>query len=169
MDNVRWMSTAQAPAICDNCGTVFPSGFALGPGVSASMTGNTAGPCPNCQGSGTVPDGLYEFVGDTLNIITDLPPDRLRQVQDALTAARNATQPVAAVEEALKSEPAFAPILQRLSPLHDAAAFWAFVGTLVAAIMLLLALHGTGDTTTIEHQTVINQVITNCQPTVPGK
>lgn len=57
------------PAICDQCGTVVSSGIVLGGHVSATMVGNTSGPCPSCGSIGTIPDGLYDVFGEFIRIL----------------------------------------------------------------------------------------------------
>lgn len=41
-------------AVCDDCGTEFPSGFFIEGCSNASFIGNKSGPCPNCGGMGSV-------------------------------------------------------------------------------------------------------------------
>ncbi|GAB1611766.1 hypothetical protein HB162lentus_04100 [Mammaliicoccus lentus] len=57
------------PAVCMNCGTVFQSGFGLSVGVIMTSTNNMSGPCPNCDGNGRVPDGIYEVIQDIDNTL----------------------------------------------------------------------------------------------------
>ena len=48
----------RAPAVCDTCGTIFPSPFnILAENVGLFNMGT--GPCPECGGSGSIPDGIY--------------------------------------------------------------------------------------------------------------
>lgn len=47
--------------MCDDCGAVFSSGIALGPGASFSGRGNYVG-CPRCGASVEIPDGEYGVI-----------------------------------------------------------------------------------------------------------
>ena len=58
------------PAICDNCGTLFDSGFHFENARNVKLSGNKASPCPNCGGIGSVPDGLYNFLDGSIELIT---------------------------------------------------------------------------------------------------
>lgn len=58
------------PAFCDTCGTVFDSGFFVENSTNISFTGNRAGPCPSCGGIGHVPDGVFNFIGNTIEILS---------------------------------------------------------------------------------------------------
>jgi len=132
--------TLIAPAVCDNCGTVFPSGFAFGPGTSnIRMTGNKSGPCPNCGGVGSVPDGVYDTLDDTLNIVSTWSPDRITRLIESLEQARNAPDPLTATEGVLAQEPELWNIATRLLVPTNSAEFWAFVAALFAILMFLKA------------------------------
>jgi hypothetical protein len=48
---------------------VFPSGIEVKNARNITMVGNTAGPCPVCGGIGEIPDGVYDFVGDTIRVV----------------------------------------------------------------------------------------------------
>ncbi len=73
-------SMPAVPAICDNCGAVFGSGNWM-EGGSAHMVGNKSGPCPNCGAMGSIPDGFYEFIGQTLRIVSDWSPERRQHLR----------------------------------------------------------------------------------------
>jgi len=51
-----------APAVCERCGAVFPSGevIAESPGEPSSYR-RSAGPCPRCGGRGNIPDWVFRF------------------------------------------------------------------------------------------------------------
>jgi hypothetical protein len=160
------MSVQRIPAICDNCGTVYPSGFSVGGAGTMQMAGNQSGPCPACGGMGSVPDGFYEFTDDTIRIFSTWPPARTQRLAAALENARAAADPEAAID-ALKEEPSLTELIKRLSPLRDASAFWAFIAVLLTVLNMTTA--STNDPTiTINQQTVIERVVTQSQPTVPG-
>ena len=57
------------PAFCDTCGMIFSSGiFAENSNISFSGCG--AGPCPRCGGMGHIPDGIFNFVGNTIKVLS---------------------------------------------------------------------------------------------------
>jgi hypothetical protein len=102
---------------------------------------------------GSVPEGLYEFTGDAINVFSTWPEDRLRRLTEALEHARAAADEQAAIG-ALESEPGLTDLLRRLSPLHDASAFWAFIAVLLTTLNMMTAT--TNDpNVTIREQTVI--------------
>jgi hypothetical protein len=144
---------AQAPAICDTCRTVFPSGFELAEGSSASFAGSKAGPCPKCHGWGTIPDGLYEFVGDTLRIISDWTPERRQQFANELQAAKAQPDPQQAALAAFTRQPELGDMARRLLVPRNAGEFWAFIATILTAVALLGG--QVSDTTNVNVQTVI--------------
>ena len=58
------------PAFCDTCGAVFTVGIvANGPNVF-TFSGTRAGPCPSCGGMGHIPDGIFSFVGETIEVLS---------------------------------------------------------------------------------------------------
>jgi len=58
------------PALCNQCGSLFAfHGIQIGNGANVTMSGNLVGPCPNCGGFGSIPDGVYSSVGNILRII----------------------------------------------------------------------------------------------------
>jgi hypothetical protein len=55
------------PAYCPTCHALFPSGFAIGEGVTAGFDGNVAGPCPNGH-MGQVLDGTISAINGVLHL-----------------------------------------------------------------------------------------------------
>jgi hypothetical protein len=70
------------PAICETCNATFPSGFFFSNATEIYLEGNTAGPCPKCGGMGRIPDGLYDFVGSSIRLLTG--PARTVEVSTTL-------------------------------------------------------------------------------------
>jgi hypothetical protein len=158
------VDVVEAPAICDTCGTIFGSGFAFGPGASATMIGGKAGPCPNCGGEGSLPDGFYEFVGEALNIVSSWPADRIRGLDEALREAKSAPNPRAAAEAAIAKNPDLLGIASKLLIPRDPAQFWAFIATLIA-LLTLLGVNQPDPTIKVDVQMIIDRA--SGQPAVP--
>lgn len=57
------------PAICDNCSTLFPSGFVIENALNVGLNNIKSSPCPNCGGVGTVPNGAYSEFNNFLSVI----------------------------------------------------------------------------------------------------
>ncbi len=57
------------PAICDKCSALFPSGFALENTLNVGLNNIKCGPCPNCGGVGTVPNGTYSAFNNFLSVV----------------------------------------------------------------------------------------------------
>src|SRR5450830_1236996 len=57
------------PAFCDTCGTVFGSGVVADTATNTTFSGNRSGPCPKCGGMGHIPDGVFNFIGNTIEIL----------------------------------------------------------------------------------------------------
>ncbi|MFC1502977.1 SEC-C metal-binding domain-containing protein [Pseudomonadota bacterium] len=67
------------PAFCDDCGTAFSSGIFMENCTNVSLGGNKSGPCPNCGGMGSVPDGVFNVIGNVIDII-DAPRKTVEQL-----------------------------------------------------------------------------------------
>ncbi len=76
------------PAICNNCGTIFPSGFACNARIT--MKNCISGPCPGCGGNGNIPDGIYDFASKTINLVkkANVGYNRLEEIIGILTGLK---------------------------------------------------------------------------------
>lgn len=61
---------ATVPGICDECGSVFGVEALTGAeGENIKLGGARVGPCPSCGGAGSVPEGVFDLVMDTLRVV----------------------------------------------------------------------------------------------------
>jgi uncharacterized protein YecA (UPF0149 family) len=86
------------PAICSNCQLIFPSGFGSLGTIHATFVGCSAGPCPKCGGVGTILDGVYHSVGDTVSLISH-NADQLRRLAEVVRLAQRSQQTYAEIEK----------------------------------------------------------------------
>jgi hypothetical protein len=132
------------PAICQNCGLFFPSGFQVGKGVR--LTGNRA-ECPRCGSLATVPDGGLDaegnffFVNQVYRVLNGpaVTPADLHRLVAILNQARvQQAEPEQVVEQIQREAPALAGIAKVIVP-QDPAAFWQMVGAVSVIAMALLS------------------------------
>ena len=64
------------PALCDNCGAIFPSGFEVGNSEAIYFEGNRE-QCPVCGEFAHIPDGLFNFTNNVVEIVQ--APDRTEE------------------------------------------------------------------------------------------
>lgn len=79
------------PAFCDSCGTAFPSPISVTNRVMAlRLEGNKVSPCPKCNGEGSIPDGLFDFIDGAVRVLAgpQRAVDNLRTVALILEDAR---------------------------------------------------------------------------------
>lgn len=131
----------QLPAVCQSCRTIFRSGMALGDQAQAFMTGCTAGPCPNCGGTGQVPDGSYTIIDEILQ-----HSPRYASREDLLAAARLLQEAVRAspvpdldvlAEDLRREAPSAAPLVLRMFRDPAAGPVIGLIGILVAVLLHL--------------------------------
>lgn len=147
------------PAFCENCGTVFSSGLFL-EGKGAIISGCTAGPCPNCGGTGHIPSGVFDFIGNTIKILTTTDSSvvdysRLARMLASARKERLSSQVVA--DQIRKELPQFAGISELLRPKTCADTLgWATL--LIATISLIVQMiQGRQDMSRISVDQVITQ------------
>lgn len=150
------------PAICDSCGTVFPSGYAGGGGSTMIMQGCISGPCPNCKGMGHVPDGTYRLVENIIEVLS--APQRtfeeLKQFSDLLDRARKEEITTEELKKETKEKaPDLHPLLDWVLPRNRAEKFNFGMVILGAALSVFLpALVDNEPPEEIKPEVIINNV-----------
>ncbi|MGN6664013.1 MAG: hypothetical protein ACTHK6_07415 [Solirubrobacterales bacterium] len=143
----------QIPAVCDDCGQVFRSGMALGPGAGATVIDSKAGPCPHCGGWGSIPNGAYRFVQEAERVIQPWTSSERESLADELRAAVR-TKERRVVEQAVRNRPGLREVAERLLIPRDAAAFWGLVAVLIALVSAMSNQGGETDFNLTEQTTI---------------
>ena len=58
----------EMPVFCEKCGLIFGSGLYFENTTNVTLSGNRA-ECPRCHNMAAIPDGLFNFLNDTIEII----------------------------------------------------------------------------------------------------
>jgi hypothetical protein len=128
------------PAVCGNCGTIFPSGYVVQGKVEAAYFEGNQGTCPVCGQMARIPDGLFNFADEAIEVLQ--APDRtvedLRRFGAILQDLREKNASAEEVRETIEREaPWFAP-LARLLP-QDRNQALMYLAVLLQALQLLLS------------------------------
>lgn len=150
------------PAFCDNCGTMFPSGFFVDDCVNITLSGNRSGPCPACGGMGSIPDGVFNVLGGVIQII-DAPrktAEQLSRFVKVLNEAAKKNYTREQVEEHIEREaPELASIGYWLPKTPDQ--LYAFLALLIAVLSFAHSIKDSGEEVSDDPQVVIQQTINN--------
>ena len=151
----------RVPAICNKCGTLFASGLNLGPGAkNITFVGCGAGPCPNCGGNGSIPDGIYNLIENTIQILSDSSRTRTQLqrlatiLQDARQSQVTPTELNQTIEQDMPELSSFRDALPRTR--NELYAFIAIALTIITMLLGRFSCENEGET-----DITVNQVINN--------
>jgi SEC-C motif len=160
------------PAFCDTCGTVFNSGIFVENSTNITFTGNRSGPCPNCGGMGHVPDGVFNFIGNTIEILS-APERTIAELTQLARILREAKEKSETREQVVSRVEREIPSLSKLVKLlpENRSELYGFLAVVLAAVQLFTQTPATPSSTTINVTQVIQQVITepSASKTAPVK
>lgn len=157
----------RVPAVCDSCGAFFPSPIEASNSTNITFSGVAVGPCPRCGGNGHVPDGTYNFIENTIELLSG--PQRskndLQRLAEILRSAQARGASAQEIKEQVRKE------VPELKSLADAlpktrAELYAFIAIILTILTLVLTEVRRGKDQKVEINQVINQ-ITQLTPTVP--
>jgi hypothetical protein len=156
------------PAFCDTCGTAFSSGFSI-ENSRGSFTGCRSGPCPKCGGMGHVLDGVFNFVGDTIEILS-APERTVVELRRLAALLLEATERRAPPEEVVKTIQAELPWFHRLADLlpTNRGELYGFLALVLAAAQLTSSPSSTTNNITV-HQVVERACPSQQQAPVPAQ
>jgi hypothetical protein len=154
------------PAICQTCGTIFRSGFWVDDSINVTMSGNLAGPCPQCGQMGRIPDGLFNFIGEAVEVIESpgITTSRLQELIDLVRglAIDSSMTPEQVADAVAEKAPGLGAVLKKYLVPQSAADFYAMLAALIGLLTLLLAMMTQGQQAAPHTTEIINQVINNC-------
>jgi hypothetical protein len=125
--------------------------------IDIGFSNCSAGPCPTCGGVGHIPDGVYNFIGDTIELLSC--PQRtvaeLKRLALILSEAR---------EEKLSPEEIIGKVNNELPGLNsfkdilpkNRNELYSFIGLIISIIMLLLTMTNNNSH---KSEITINQVV----------
>lgn len=147
------------PAFCDTCEAVFRSGIVVENATNITFVGNRAGPCPVCGGMGHVPDGVFNFVGNTIQILSapQRTVDELSRLAQIIREARERRESPEVVAQKIREQ---LPELAGLTDLlpKTRAELYSFLALIIAVIALITQSGGENKTTNVTVNQTINQV-----------
>lgn len=154
------------PAVCDNCGAFFtPRAINANNVRGLTISNVSVGPCPNCGGVGHIPDGVYNVIGNVLQVLSAPAHsiDELRQLAGILTQARTKSENPDALKERIRKESPSLSAIADLLPANRAERI-AFISMVIAAVSLIVDLSRPGDKAM---NVTVDQVINNITVEAP--
>lgn len=160
------------PAICDVCGTIFPSRYSFNDVTNLTIgSGNTDSPCPSCKkighyNVGHLPTGTFNFYDDTIEILR--APERtiqeLQRLSQILRKAKgNNSTPDQVKSEIQKETPGLKGLLdlfpQTREEKREDFKFWMdYIRGIIEVIIAIIALQ---DPEPVKDKSVHNHVEIN--------
>jgi len=92
------------PSYCNKCKIVYNSGIFIGGGI-AELYGNTS-TCPVCGSTNRIPDGLYNFIDNTINLVNSpyLTLGSLRRIKKSLVNIQKQNLEVVDIKDKINKE-----------------------------------------------------------------
>lgn len=151
------------PAICNNCGRIFPSGIFVDGGVILNMQGNMAGPCPECGSMGHIPDGRYKLINNIIEIL-EAPEHSIGELRLLANIFQKLKKEEISIDKARNEIEDTIPNLSQISNLlpktrdekREDIKF--LITTIISIIALLISIKGNNSETTINIENVFNNI-----------
>jgi hypothetical protein len=148
------------PAFCDQCGSVYSSGFSFENCHDITMSNVSSGPCPKCSGTLRVPDGVYDITGNVIKIVrgTLKSIDQFKQLAGILSNAQRLNQSKEQVDEAINKE---VPELNSLASVlpKTRMELYAFITVILMALTFIIANMESEEEPEIDVEKLIEQSI----------
>lgn len=134
----RGGSLFEPSSICDKCGSFFPSGIEATNSTNITLSGCTSGPCPACGGMGHIPNGLYNFIGNTIELLSG-PSRTVSELERLAVVIKRARQQNASTEQVIEAIETEIPELSSLRDLLPKSRrdLYAFIAVIIAVINLI--------------------------------
>lgn len=148
------------PAVCDRCGTMFSSGIVIDEAKNVTLAGNRAGPCPSCGATGHVPDGVFNFINNTIELLSG-PQRTIAELQRLAQVLRAQQRRGASAEEIQSTIRHEAPELASLADTlpGNRSELYAFLALFLTIIGLVSTCWERSEDPKIEINQVINATV----------
>ena len=158
----------RVPAVCNSCDTIFPSGIEATNSTNIGFEGCGAGPCPKCGGMGHIPDGLYNFIGNTIELLSG-PTRTVAELQRLAEILKQARAEGASPEQISKKIEEEVPEISSIKDMlpKTRSEIVPFIGVAIAAIQLILGQAQCPDRSKVEVSQVVNVIYQEAQPSQP--
>lgn len=147
------------PAFCNTCGGIFPSGFAAENSTGISFSNCSSGPCPVCGGMGHIPDGVYNFIGNTIQLLSGprRTVDELERLANILRSSRENGSTLDEIKEKVQRE---VPELTSISDVlpRTRQDLYQFISIIISIITLIITLSQSSNEKTVEINEVVNYI-----------
>ncbi|WP_287032975.1 hypothetical protein [Methylophilus sp.] len=148
------------PAFCNRCGTAFPSGLSFNNSYNIKIRNVISGPCPKCGAMGTVPDGVFNFIDDTIEILSapQTTIDDLHRLSEIIEQAKRFKYSAAYLSAQIEQEVPNLISLRSFLP-KDATQLAAYLAVLVSIIALIVTSQSNGTNVSITINNVIEKTM----------
>jgi uncharacterized protein YecA (UPF0149 family) len=161
------MYMPNVPAFCDSCGAIYNSGIFVGDGCrNISFCGNKV-QCPVCGMMGHIPDGVFDFIGDTIKLLSGSQRTiaELQTLNSILQKALKENLTKEKIMEEVESELPGLQLLKSYAP-KNSSELCQWITLIITIITIVL---GRIDKNKLENvaeqpQIVINQTLINSDP-----
>ena len=152
----------RVPAVCDTCGMIFPSGFKAANATNITFSGCGSGPCPSCGGNGHIPDGVYNFIGNTIQLLSG-PARMISELERLAVALRKLRGEGASIQQVAQKISEEVPALSSLSDVLPKTRneLYAFIAIILTIITIILGQLKSGNQQNIQINQIINNVYQN--------
>lgn len=123
------------PAFCNNCGLSFNSGIFVGAGAKNITLTNIKSQCPRCSTMSYVPEGVFNFTQDTMEILC--APDRtIEELKNLEKILKKCTEDNISIIKTIESIEKEVPSLSKLTYIlpRDRNQFYAFAALVLTII-----------------------------------
>ena len=160
----------RVPAVCDNCGMIFPSDFEVKNSTNISFYGCGSGPCPGCGGNGHIPDGVYNFIGNSIELLSG-PSRTVSELERLATILRQSRQEGSSLAQVGKRIQDEVPELSSLKDIlpKSRSELYAFIAVILAIISLVLGQLKQKDPPKVEINQLVNVIYQQEALSVPKR
>lgn len=152
---------SQVPAFCSNCGSIFPSKLLSFVNSTNITIKGCEEPCINCGSIAKVPDGVYNFIGETIELLSgsESTVQQLNRLAEILNSFKDRDSTYEEVMEEVEQEtPQMSSLLEKILP-KTKDHLYGFISIIIGIISLLNAMSTDDQKVEYKQHVEVNQVV----------